>query len=246
MGNLEKLRIVIIDEEEKWRNCLAVLLGEASGFCCVGAFSSVDDVLRNIPLVRPEIVVLGLEDSPSGLLSALQRLKSTPRDSELRVIIFSTRLEPASLCSLLAARADALVNKSDSPLKLVEAVEAIRRGDAFISTSITRLMIDSLSKTEGWHRELDGLSERELEVLRLLATGSTDHLMAATMGISVRTVSTHLQHIYEKLDVHTRSAAVAKYLVSSASDNHRVWRMQKPSQTAGGSRSKARPPLVAS
>lgn len=246
MGNLEKLRIVIIDEEEKWRNCLAVLLGEASGFCCVGAFSSVDDVLRNIPLVRPEIVVLGLEDSPSGLLSALQRLKSTPRESELRVIIFSARFEPASLNSLLAARADALVNKSDSPLKLVEAVEAIRRGDAFISTSITRLMIDSLSKTEGWHRELDGLSERELEVLRLLATGSTDHLMAATMGISVRTVSTHLQHIYEKLDVHTRSAAVAKYLVSSASGNHRVWKMQKPSQTAGGSRSKARPTLVAS
>jgi len=213
MGNSERIRIAVIEGDARWRNYLSVLLGEPMGASCAGAHASVEKALRNLPYEKPDVIVLGGERSDLQLAEAILQLKAA--DRRLVIIGFCPCSEFGLLRSLLAAGADAVVSKSDGPLKLLEAIDCVRQGGVFLSGSVARTLVDSLRKTERLRRDLDGLSQRELDVLKLLATGNTDQEIAATLGIAPRTVGTHLQHVYEKLDVHNRSAAVAKYLCGS-------------------------------
>jgi len=183
------------------------------GYACAGAHTSVDKALRNLSFEKPDVVVLGWERSNVQLAETILQLKAA--DRRLHVIGFCPCPEFSLLRALLAAGADAVVSKSDPPLKLIEAIECVRQGGAYLSGCIARAFVESLRKTESLRRDLDGLSQRELDVLKLLATGNTDQEIATALGIAPRTVGTHLQHVYEKLDVHNRSAAVAKYLCGS-------------------------------
>lgn len=215
MGNSERIRIAVIEGDARWRNYLSVLLGEPMGCICAGAHPSVDKALRHLPYEKPDVVVLGWERSDIQLAETILQLKAA--DRRLHIIGFCPCPEYNLLRALLAAGADAVVSKSDPPLKLFEAIECVRQGGAFLSGCIARALVESLRQTESLRRDLDGLSQRELDVLKLLATGNTDQEIAAVLGIAPRTVGTHLQHVYEKLDVRNRSAAVAKYLCGSAS-----------------------------
>jgi DNA-binding NarL/FixJ family response regulator len=213
MGNSEKIRIAVIESDARWRSYLSVLLGEPMGCSCAGVHSSVEKALRNLPFEKPDVIVLGWERSDLQLVETILQLKAA--DRRLIIIGFCHCPEFGLLRSLLAAGADAVVSKSDPPLKLFEAIDCARQGGAFLSGCITRTLVESLRKTERMRRDLDGLSQRELDVLKLLATGNTDQEIASVLGIAHRTVGTHLQHVYEKLDVHNRSAAVAKFLCGS-------------------------------
>jgi DNA-binding NarL/FixJ family response regulator len=184
------------------------------GYARAGAHTSVEKALRNLPFEKPDVVVLGWERSNVQLAETILQLKAA--DRRLHVIGFCPCPEFSLLRALLAAGADAVVSKSDPPLKLTEAIECVRQGGAYLSGCIARAFVESLRETESLRRDLDGLSQRELDVLKLLATGNTDQEIAAALGIAPRTVGTHLQHVYEKLDVHKRSAAVAKYLCGTA------------------------------
>lgn len=184
------------------------------GFSCTGAYATVEKALRNMTFEKPDVVVLGWGRSDVHFAEIILQLKAA--DRRLHVIGFCPCPEFGLLRALLAAGADAVVSKSDPPLKLFEAIDCVRQGGAFLSGCIARALFESLRKTERLRRDLDGLSQRELDVLKLLATGNTDQEIATALGIAPRTVGTHLQHVYEKLDVHNRSAAVAKYLCGSA------------------------------
>lgn len=214
MGNSERIRLAVIEGDTRWRSYLSVLLGEPMGCCCTGSHASVEKALRNLPFEKPDVIILGWERSDLRLADTILQLKAA--DRRLIIIGFCHSPDFRLLRSLLAAGADAVVSKSDPPLKLFEAIECVRQGGAFLSGCIARTLVESLRKTERMRRDLDGLSQRELDVLKLLATGNTDQEIASVLGIAPRTVGTHLQHVYEKLDVHNRSAAVAKYLGGSA------------------------------
>ena len=210
MGNSERIRIAVIENDARWRSYLSALLGEPMGCSCAGSHASVEKALRNLPYEKPDVIILGWERSDLQLADTIMQLKAA--DRRLIIIGFCSSPEVGLLRTLLAAGADAIVSKSDPPLKLFEAIECVREGGAFFSASIARTLVESMRKTERVRRDLDGLSQRELDVLKLLATGNTDQEIADALGIAARTVGTHLQHVYEKLDVHNRSAAVAKYL----------------------------------
>jgi DNA-binding NarL/FixJ family response regulator len=202
------------------------------GCSCAGSHASVEKALRNLPYEKPDVIILGWERSDLQLADTILQLKAA--DRRLIVIGFCSCPEFGLLRSLLAAGADAVVSKSDPPLKLFEAIECVRQGGAFLSGSIARTLVESLRETERMRRDLDGLSQRELDVLKLLATGNTDQEIASVLGIAPRTVGTHLQHVYEKLDVHNRSAAVAKFLCASAPVGDGGAKSPRPPKTGTG------------
>jgi DNA-binding NarL/FixJ family response regulator len=202
------------------------------GCFCAGVHGTVDKALRNLPFEKPDVVVLGGDRCDLQLAEAILQLKAA--DRRLIIIGFSASLEISLLHSLLAAGADAVVSKSDPPLKLLEAIDCARHGGAFLSSSIARALVESMRKTERLRRDLDGLSQRELDVLKLLATGNTDQEIASTLGIAPRTVGTHLRHVYEKLDVHNRSAAVAKYLCGSVPSGGAASKPARPGRPSRG------------
>jgi DNA-binding NarL/FixJ family response regulator len=214
MGQSERIRIAVIESDARWRSYLSALLGEPMGCSCAGSHPSAEKALRSLSFEKPDVVILGWERSDLQVADIILQLKAA--DRRLIIIGFCPCPEFGLLRTLLAAGVDAIVSKSDPPLKLFEAIECVRQGGAFLSGSIARTLIESLRKTERLRRDLDGLSQRELDVLKLLATGNTDQQIAGALGIAARTVGTHLQHVYEKLDVHNRSAAVARYLCGSA------------------------------
>jgi DNA-binding NarL/FixJ family response regulator len=200
------------------------------GCSCAGSHASVEKALRGLPFEKPDVVILGWERSDLQLADTILQLKAA--DRRLIVIGFCSCPEFGLLRSLLAAGADAVVSKADPPLKLFEAIECVRQGGAFLSGSIARTLVESLRKTERMRRDLDGLSQRELDVLKLLATGNTDQEIASVLGIAPRTVGTHLQHVYEKLDVHNRSAAVAKFLCGSTPASGAGAKSARPPKTS--------------
>jgi len=233
MGYSERIRIAVIESDTRWRSYLSVLLGEPMGCTCAGAHATAEKALRNLPYEKPDIIILGWERSDLQVADIILQLKAA--DRRLIIIGFCPCPEFGLLRSLLAAGADAVVSKSDPPLKLFEAIECVRHGGAFLSSSIARTLVESLRTTERLRRDLDGLSQRELDVLKLLATGNTDQEIASVLGIASRTVGTHLQHVYEKLDVHNRSAAVAKFLCGSAPASGAAAKSARPPK-AGASR----------
>jgi DNA-binding NarL/FixJ family response regulator len=186
----------------------------------------VEKALRHLQLERPDICLLALDRAESQLTEAILQLKAA--DARLQVIVFSRSRDHRQLRSLMAAGADAVISKSEPPQRAFEAVECVRRGGAFLSACHTRILFESFRKNETLRRDLDGLSEREMDVLKLLSTGGTDQEISAALGIGVRTVGTHLQHIYEKLEVHNRSAAVAKYLCGAIPARGRGWKPAQP------------------
>jgi DNA-binding NarL/FixJ family response regulator len=214
MGHSERTRIVVVEEDARWRNYLSVVLGDPVGCACVGIHSSVEGALRNLSLERPDICVLAWERSALQLAEGVFQFKAA--DRRLQLVVFCQSRDFRLLSSLLAAGADAIVSKADAPLKVLEAVDSVRRGGSFLSACVTRILVESFRRVEGFRRDLDGLSQREMDVLKQLSTGRTDQEIASSLGIAVRTVGTHLQHIYEKLEVHNRAAAVAKYLCGAA------------------------------
>jgi len=198
----------------------------------VGAHQSVERALRNLHLERPDICLLALDRAELQLTEAILQLKAA--DRRLQIVVFLRGRDHRQLRSLLAAGADAVISKSEPLARVLEAVECVRRGGAFLSAGHTRILFDSFRRTETLRRDLDGLSEREMDVLKLLSTGCTDQEISTSLGIGVRTVGTHLQHIYEKLEVHNRSAAVAKYLCGALPARRRNW---SPAQSAHGGES---------
>lgn len=214
MGKMERTKVGILEPNDRWRQHLKLLIGETSGLACADAVCCLEQMHRAPGGGGVDILLVGFEeDGVSGALLAEVR-RSAPSVPIITVGLVRT---PQTLISLLVSGADAVVSKDESSLQVLEAIETVRRGGVYLSVSLARLLVEALRSSVREQRHLEGLSTREVEVLRWLSTGLTDHQIAVRLGIAPRTVSTHLQNIYSKIGVHTRSGAVAKYLGRFAS-----------------------------
>lgn len=202
--------MVVVESNDRWRHHLELLLNEASAVECVGCAPDVASALPWVDSGEAQMVILGFDlttERPGEMVTQL-------RDAAPAVQIIAVGYvdQSEALISLLVSGADAVVSKSESSLQVIEAIETVRRGGVHLCVSLARLLVDALRANVRTQRRMDDLSPREMEVLRLLSTGLTDQEIAGRMGIATRTVSTHLQHIYGKLAVHSRAAAIARYL----------------------------------
>lgn len=213
MGKSERIRVVGVEPSERWRQHLALLFGESTGPVSICFADSLSDVLRLLGEGGADLVLAGFDEQshPASEIALVRaRFPTVP------IIAVGIVQRPEVLVSLLVSGADAVVSKAESSLQILEAMSTVRQGGAYLSVSLARLLVDALRSNLRQCHHLDGLSRRELDVLRLLSTGLTDQEIGGHLGIATRTVSTHLQNIYGKLAVRTRAAAVAKYYGQSA------------------------------
>ncbi len=157
-----------------------------------------------------QMVIMGFDNTSERPGELVTQLRDAAPAVHVVAVGFVEQSE--ALISLLVSGADAVVSKSESSLQVIEAIETVRRGGVYLCVSLARLLVDALRANLRTTRRMNGLSQREMEVLRLLSTSLTDQEIAVRLGIATRTVSTHLQHIYGKLSVHSRAAAIARYL----------------------------------
>ncbi len=213
-ANTQSLRIMLVDDHALVRSAVRQAL-TAPDIEIVGEAASADEALLMATELRPDLILLDLNLPGTDGQALLREL--VPRLPDTRVVILSVSDSRRDLMRAIRNGASGYVTKDLSPDALQRAVRGIRRGELPMSRAMASALVEELagSARRGSSNADDGpistLSDREREVLSHLAEGSTDREIAARLGISPRTVETHVGSILHKLGVRNRAQAAAQY-----------------------------------
>jgi two-component system response regulator NreC len=197
----DAIRIVIADDHSVVRRGLRQLLESEAGFHVVAEAGDVDSAKRYVRGHHPDVLVLDL-NMPGG--SSLEAIPTIRRDSpRTQIVVLTMQNEPAYARQALSAGVLGYVLKESADAELVEAIRAAAAGESYLNPRLGAKVA-----AEPPPGPPDGLSEREVEVLRMIALGHTNAQIAEELYLSVRTVETHRAHIQQKLGLSDRSELV--------------------------------------
>ena len=203
-------RVATIEDDDEYREHLAALINGAEGFACVGSFRNAETALAHFNQATPDVLLLDLElPGRDGLDVIAEMVVHWP---SLAIIILTVHDESAKIFAALEAGAIGYLGKPVSSVRLLEAIAEARAGGSPMSTSIARLVVRKFHAQGRLRKSLDQLTARETEILDHISQGMSTKEIATHLDLSDRTISSHLRKIYEKLHVHSRSAAVSRFL----------------------------------
>lgn len=198
-----RIRILIADDHEVVRRGVRTLLEARPEWEICGEASTGKDTIAKAARLKPDVVLLDITmPDISGLEAIPEILKAQPGT---RVLILTMHDSGQVACKALAAGASGLVLKSDAARDLISALEAIGRNKAFLSPTVTKILMEELRKTPEATPPPEVLTARETGVLKLLAEGKSNKEVAARFNISPRTVDAHRASIMHKLNLRTLS-----------------------------------------
>lgn len=210
------IRVLIVEDNPKVRDGLVALLDGSPGFTCAGACDTAESALRQIPRAKPDLALVDLE--LPGLSGTELLRECRRRFPKLELLVLTVHDAADWVFPALEAGASGYVVKGTAPAKLLEAIAEVHSGGSFMSGSVARLVLKSFRHQRVPKAAAEPLSPREQEVLTRLARGLKHAEIATELGISQRTVSTHLYHIYEKLHVHSAAGAVGRLVEGRVPD----------------------------
>jgi len=193
------IRLVIVDDHPVVRDGLRGMLA-CPDFEVVGEAASGDEAVAVVTALGPDVVLMDLRMPGSDGLSAIERLRAHP----CRVLVLTTYDTDRDVLPAIKAGATGYLLKDTPRDELHRAIRAAHAGEAVLSPAVATRLLGQVRAPA-----LEPLSGRELDVLALVAKGSTNRAVAAALFISEATVKTHLLHVYAKLGVSDRAAAVA-------------------------------------
>ena len=204
----------IVDDDSDLRDSIVRYLTVKGGFVCASQYGRAQDALDNLPAERPSVVLMDIKMKGMDGIECVRRLKEKMPDI---LIIMLTVFEDEDLIfDALMAGATGYLLKRQPPEQLLEAVHELLAGGSPMSATIARKVVKLLQRSGGVGKSTGGvrllLSDRQREMLDLLAFGEPYKAIADKMGLSIHTVRGYIRRIYEKLQVHSRTEAVAKYL----------------------------------
>ncbi len=203
------IRISIVEDDERLRGSLIVLLEGTQGFRCISAYGDAESALKDIPSKKPDVVLMDINLPHMSGIDCVRKLKS--KQPELNILMLTVYEDAAKIFQALEAGASGYLLKMTPPDELLKAIREIHSGGAPMSAQIARKVVQSFHADPGKEPDLQ-LTDREEEILRGLASGSLYKEIADELGISNDTVHNHLKKIYSKLHVRSRTEAVVKYL----------------------------------
>jgi DNA-binding NarL/FixJ family response regulator len=208
----DPIRVILADDHAVVRKGIREFLEEAGDVEVVAEADDGAQALRLIEEHRPDVAVLDIRMPTMTGVEAARQVKD--RFPQVRVLILTAYDDDPYVFALLQAGADGYVLKTASGDELVRAVRTVHRGESALSPEIaTKVVRQAVSgRPEGAADQIETLTERELDVLRLAARGLTNRAIGHALGISHRTVQGHLQSVYGKLDVNSRTEAVTEAL----------------------------------
>jgi len=215
------IRVVIIDDNKKFRESLKLLLDSSTGFEVTGIYEDAQDIIRKINESKPDVLLLDIEMPYINGNDALLQIKAEfPKLNVLMQTVFEDEdLVFKAICN----GACGYVLKNMPPAKLLSAISEAHEGGAPFSSTIAKKVLNMIktgqpiTETQNSKEEFK-LTPRETEVLGLMVNGLSYKMIAAECNISFETVRYHIKNIYEKLHVVTMTEAVAKALKSKIVD----------------------------
>jgi len=204
------ISVSIVEDNDKLRGTLARVINRAEAFRCVSDYATAEDALKDLPQAKPDVVLMDINLPGMNGVECVRQLK--PLLPQVQVIMLTVYEDTENIFNALTAGASGYLLKRTSSKELLEAIEDVHRGGSPMTMHIARKVVQSFQKTAATAQPTENLSEREQQVLDLLSQGLMYKEIADKLAISYETVHTYIRRIYEKLQVRTRTEAVAKFL----------------------------------
>lgn len=204
------ITVSIVEDDHDTRDGLWQLISRDKHFNCVSQHASAEDAIEKIPAIKPDVVLMDVNLPGVSGIEAVRKLKVVLPQTQF--IMSTVYNDNDAIFSALKAGANGYLLKKTPPKDLLKALQEVCAGGTPMTSQIARRIVEAFRQTKTTAPSSDQLTAREHEILELLAQGCLYKEIADKLQISYRTVSTHIEHIYEKLHVHSRAQAVAKHL----------------------------------
>jgi DNA-binding NarL/FixJ family response regulator len=205
------ISVAVVDDQELVRSGFVVLLRSSADVEVVGEAGDGRAAVELVSRTQPDVVLMDVRMPEMDGLEATRRILADPRCSGTRVLILTTFDEDELVLEALRAGASGFILKDTRPQDLLDAIEVVAGGEALLAPRVTRGLIERLVDLPAAGTTSapdDGLTDRELDVLRSVARGLSNQEIAAELHLSYGTVKTHVSHLLTKLDSRDRAQLV--------------------------------------
>ena len=208
---MAEIRILIVDDHEMVRNGLSTMLEREEDFAVIGEAQNGVEAVDKAKSLKPDVVLMDLRMPEMDGVEAMRRIRAEQEDAKF--LVLTTFDTDEYIFDAIEAGAKGYLLKDTSREDLFRAVQTVNRGESLIEPAVVSRVLNRL--TELSQRSAQGpdhlaLSEREIEVLELMAKGAANKQIAGDLSITESTVKTHVANIFQKLDVSRRTEAVTK------------------------------------
>jgi DNA-binding NarL/FixJ family response regulator len=202
------IKLLIYEDNPQFREGLTMLINGTMGFEVLAAFKNCNHVVDEVEAFKPNVVLMDIDMPGTNGLEGLKLIREHNR--EVKVLMLTVFDDNKNVFEALKAGANGYILKKTQPAKLLEYIQDAQTGGAPMTSSIASQVLRMFSEIHTPNNEDYNLSEREKKVLQLLVNGYSYKMIAAEMFIAIDTVRSHIKKIYEKLQVNSKSEAVAK------------------------------------
>jgi DNA-binding NarL/FixJ family response regulator len=206
------IRVAIIEDQRDIRECLCVLINGTAGYACTGSYRTMEDALSKIPREMPDVVLSDIGLPGMSGIEGVRILKE--RHPNLVILMLTVYDDDERIFDAMCAGACGYLLKKTPPARLLESLQEAVAGGAPMSPEVARRVIALFREIRPPERAEYHLTPHETRLLKLFVEGHNYKTAAAELGASVNTVNFHVRSIYDKLQVHSRSEAVAKALIN--------------------------------
>lgn len=202
------MRVAIVEDMPDIRDGLAVLIGGTAGFACAGTFRSMEDALAGLDASAPDLMLVDIGLPGMSGLDGIRLLKE--RRPEIVLVVLTVYDDDKRIFDALCAGASGYLLKKTPPAKLLESLSEAYRGGGPMSPEVAGRVIELFRRVRPPETAECRLTPHELRLLRLLVDGHQYKTAAAQLNVSLSTIRFHMQQIYRKLQVHSKSEAVSR------------------------------------
>lgn len=207
---MDAIKILIVDDHPVVREGIGAMLKHEPDFKIVGEASNGLEALDQARELSPDVILMDLRMPEMDGVEAITKIKEAK--PEIKFIILTTYSDDEYIFKGIAAGARAYLLKDAPRDELFKAIRAVYRGESLIQPVVASRVLDKLAELSRKNPGAETLSEREVEVLRLMAKGTSNSNIADELSITQSTVKTHITSIFQKLNVTTRTEAVTTAL----------------------------------
>jgi DNA-binding NarL/FixJ family response regulator len=206
----EIIKVTIIEDRREIRESLSILISGTAGFECIAAYRSMEEALPRIGAKLPDVVLTDIGLPGMDGIEGIKILKE--KHPNLLLVMLSVYDDDERIFDALCAGACGYLLKKTPPARLLEGLREAVEGGSPISPEVARRVVSLFRDIRPPERAEYDLTPHEKRLLKMLVEGHNYKTAALELNVSVNTISFHMRHIYEKLQVHSKSEAVAKAL----------------------------------